>query len=93
MLQEGRARGAVVDIMREVLATLPLYVWLVALPQLTSRVCHPHAETQKFTQHVLTRVTQAFPHQARRCCPRRCLSSWRAHALLRWRAWYGWPGV
>ena len=63
--QEGKARGAVQDIMGEMLRGLPPYVWLVALPQLTSRICHPHAETQRFTQHILTRVTQAFPHQAR----------------------------
>jgi hypothetical protein len=53
------------DIMGEMLRSLPPYVWLVALPQLTSRICHPHFETQRFTQHILTRVTQAFPHQAR----------------------------
>ena len=63
--REERARKQVTEIMRDALGTLPLYVWLVALPQLTSRICHPHAGTQKLTQHILTRVTQAFPHQAR----------------------------
>ncbi len=46
---------------------LPLYVWLVALPQLASRVCHAHTETQKMTQHILTRVTGDFPHQVTAC--------------------------
>ena len=55
--------------MGEMLRGLPPYVWLVALPQLTSRICHPHCETQRFTQHILTRVTQAFPHQARAAAP------------------------
>lgn len=61
--QERNARTAAVNVMQEFGKSLPLYVWLVALPQLTSRVCHPHAETQRITQHILTRVTAAFPHQ------------------------------
>ncbi|KAK9842495.1 hypothetical protein WJX81_002719 [Elliptochloris bilobata] len=62
--REDKARKLVQEIVCEAMRTLPLYVWLVALPQLTSRICHPHEPTQKLTQHILTRVTQAFPHQA-----------------------------
>jgi hypothetical protein len=61
--QERKARTAAVNVMQGFAKGLPLYVWLLALPQLTSRVCHPHAETQKITQHILTRVTANFPHQ------------------------------
>ena len=61
--QERNARTAAINVMQDLGKHLPLYVWLVALPQLTSRVCHAHAETQRITQHILTRVTAAFPHQ------------------------------
>ena len=71
--REERARRQVSDTMRDALKTLPLYVWLVALPQLTSRICHQHEGTRKLTQHILTRVTQAFPHQARGAHP----AAWR----------------
>ena len=49
--------------MQDLSKRLPMYVWLVALSQLTSRICHPHVETQRITQHILTRVTAQFPHQ------------------------------
>ena len=49
--------------MSGLIKALPLYVWLVALPQLTSRICHPHQETQGQIQHILTRLTCAYPQQ------------------------------
>ena len=49
--------------MQDLSKRLPMYVWLTALSQLTSRICHPHVETQRITQHILTRVTAQFPHQ------------------------------
>jgi hypothetical protein len=64
-LQERSARSEVLNVMQAFSKTLPLYVWLVALPQLTSRICHPHIETQRITQHILTRVTANYPHQVR----------------------------
>lgn len=62
-MQERAARTEVINIMSGNIKTLPLYVWLVALPQLISRICHPHLDTQKMIQHLLTRVTGAYPHQ------------------------------
>ncbi|BDA43155.1 Serine/threonine-protein kinase ATR at C-terminar half [Coccomyxa sp. Obi] len=61
--KERTARTEVINIMSGNIKTLPLYVWLVALPQLISRICHPHLDTQKMIQHLLTRVTGAYPHQ------------------------------
>lgn len=49
--------------MQRLAKDVPLYVWLVALPQLTSRICHPHHPTQDMTQHILTRLTGAYPQQ------------------------------
>lgn len=63
VVQERSARSEVVNVMQGCSKTLPLYVWLVALPQLTSRICHPHVETQRITQHILTRVTATYPQQ------------------------------
>ncbi len=62
-VQERTARTEVINIMSSNTKTLPLYVWLVALPQLISRICHPHLDTQKMIQHLLTRVTGAYPQQ------------------------------
>ncbi|KAK9914842.1 hypothetical protein WJX75_001188 [Coccomyxa subellipsoidea] len=61
--RERSARSEVINVMQGFSKTLPLYVWLVALPQLISRICHPHLETQRITQHILTRVTSAYPQQ------------------------------
>lgn len=56
-------RSEVYTVMQGLSKSLPMYVWLVALSQLTSRICHPHEETKHLTQHILTRVIAAFPHQ------------------------------
>ena len=42
---------------------LPLYTWLPALPQLTSRLCHPHAETRALIHELLYRLVKNFPNQ------------------------------
>ena len=42
---------------------LPLYTWLPALPQLTSRLCHPHAETRALIHELLHRLVRNFPNQ------------------------------
>lgn len=42
---------------------LPMYVWLVALPQLCSRLTHPHAECVKVTRNIITRVFMEYPQQ------------------------------
>lgn len=64
-VQEKGAQRSAANEMRSLVKTLPPYVWLVALPQLTSRICHPHRDTQTLMQHLLTRITAAFPQQAR----------------------------
>ena len=56
-------RTEVYTVMTGLAKSLPMYVWLVALSQLTSRICHPHDDTKHLTQHILTRVIGAFPHQ------------------------------
>lgn len=66
--QERSARSEVINVMQGSSKTLPLYVWLVALPQLISRICHPHLETQRITQHILTRVTSSYPQQVALLC-------------------------
>ena len=67
-LQERTAQADVQAVMQRLVKELPLYVWLVALPQLTSRICHPHQPTQDMTQHILTRLTASYPQQVR-CQP------------------------
>ena len=61
--QDRAVRTDVYTVMHGLAKSLPMYVWLVALSQLTSRICHPHDETKLLTQHILTRVIAAFPHQ------------------------------
>jgi len=43
---------------------LPLYTWLPALPQLTSRLCHPHHEVRQLIHELLYRLVKSFPNQA-----------------------------
>ena len=45
---------------------LPQYVWLVALPQLCSRMTHAHPDTAALTRSIITRVFVAYPQQVRR---------------------------
>ena len=42
---------------------LPVYKWLVALPQLTSRICHPSSDVKTLTQEILKTVASTFPQQ------------------------------
>lgn len=42
---------------------LPMYVWLVALPQLCSRLTHPHPDTATLTRNIITRVFMEYPQQ------------------------------
>jgi hypothetical protein len=53
------------DVMLGNTKALPLYVWLVSLQQLTSRVCHANQDTQRLTEHILVNVIAEHPHQAR----------------------------
>ena len=64
-MQERQAQTDVQAAMQKLSRELPQYAWLVALPQLTSRICHPHQPTQDMVQHILTRLTGSYPQQAR----------------------------
>ena len=61
---ERAQQGEVKALMRSLARSVPLHVWLCALPQLTSRICHADAEVAALTREMLTRLTQAYPHQA-----------------------------
>ena len=45
----GALSAEVTNVMQDLSKRLPMYVWLMALSQLTSRICHPHMETQRIT--------------------------------------------
>lgn len=62
--QDRAAQRHVGDAMQRLFKELPLYAWLVVLPQLSSRVCHPHQATQGMVQHILVGVTSSYPQQA-----------------------------
>ncbi|UPR01432.1 phosphatidylinositol kinase [Chloropicon primus] len=51
------------DLMLSFLKKVPKAVWLAALPQLISRICHPHPDVLKFTKHILSRTLHAYPDQ------------------------------
>jgi serine/threonine-protein kinase ATR len=44
--------------------SVPLAAWLTALPQLISRLCHPHPEVAALARSVVQRLLEAFPQQA-----------------------------
>ena len=54
--------------LRALAKKLAVYRWLAALPQLTSRICHPCAEVKAMMQEILRTVATTFPQQARTCC-------------------------
>ena len=64
-MQERTARTEVQNEVRSLMQKLPVYKWLVALPQLTSRICHPAADVKTLTQEILKTVATTFPQQAR----------------------------
>merc|ERR1719353_2813391 len=51
------------ELMLTFLKKVPQAVWLTALPQLISRICHPHSDVLKFTKHILSRTLHAYPDQ------------------------------
>ena len=62
--RERQARADVLAAMADLSKSLPPSAWLPALPQLTSRLCHPHADTRGAARALVTRVTAAHPHQS-----------------------------
>ena len=65
--QARTAQDAVQDVMRGLCQSLPAYVWLAALSQLASRICHPNTIVQKTTRNIVGKVLQAYPHQVSIC--------------------------
>lgn len=63
--KDRECAAAVAALMQELARSVPLHVWLTALPQLTSRICHSDAEVAGVTRGIITRVTQVYPHQVR----------------------------
>jgi len=53
----------VLEFMSHFVKKAPQAVWLSALPQLISRVCHPHPDVLKFTMHILARTLHVYPNQ------------------------------
>jgi len=61
---EREAARAVISQMASVTKSVPLHVWLTALPQLISRICHGNSEVATLIRMIVTQVTAAFPQQA-----------------------------
>jgi serine/threonine-protein kinase ATR len=49
--------------MRLGISKIPMYVWLGAMPQLISRVCHDNPAVKKELSNLIQKVFQAFPKQ------------------------------
>ena len=62
-VKERTASTEVTNVSKELASKLPSTSWLLVLPQLISRICHPYSEVAEVIQSILVRVTQAFPHQ------------------------------
>lgn len=69
--------------MQELKGALPLWVWITALPQLISRICHPDRETADFLQGLLVDLLLTFPDQARTDHGRTHGQTMDGHASLR----------
>jgi serine/threonine-protein kinase ATR len=61
---EREAARAVISQMASVTKSVPLHVWLTALPQLISRICHGNSEVATLIRMIVTQVTAAFPQPA-----------------------------
>ena len=49
--------------MRGLAGSLPTTAWLLALPQLISRICHSLSDVQQNVQSILVRLAEDFPQQ------------------------------
>ena len=78
--RERKVATAATNTMKDFTQRLPLYTWLPALPLLTARLCHPHAEVRQLIHELLYRLVKNFPNQvlwsmtamARSTRPRSC---------------------
>ncbi|GAX74920.1 hypothetical protein CEUSTIGMA_g2366.t1 [Chlamydomonas eustigma] len=62
--KERNAATQVVNLMKDLARTLSPSSWLLALPQLTSRICHPAPDVHSVVQTILVRIAEAYPQQA-----------------------------
>jgi len=53
----------VLDAVKEIVTKLPTYQWTVVLPQLVSRICHPHDATATTVKNLLKKLMMMFPQQ------------------------------
>lgn len=60
------AGNTIAGIMRDAAKRVPSYIWLLALPQLISRICHSNSDVNELNKHIITHVTAAFPQQVKR---------------------------
>lgn len=58
-----KALAEVNGIVSELRRTLPSYVFLVTLSQLTSRICHPNNQVARITRDIVQHVAEAYPNQ------------------------------
>ena len=61
--KERKVASKVTANLKTFASTLPLYVWLPALPQLSSRLLHPHQEVGALIHDLLYRLVKHFPNQ------------------------------
>ena len=59
----GKVGKKVFECISNFLKVAPQAVWLAALPQLISRICHPHEEVRKFIEHIISRTLHWYPNQ------------------------------
>lgn len=62
--QELAALPAATKIVSSLRDRVPSAVWMAALPQLISRVCHPQADVATLTRSIIAAAAQAHPQQA-----------------------------
>mmetsp|Transcript_10928 Transcript_10928/g.67521 ORF Transcript_10928/g.67521 Transcript_10928/m.67521 type:complete len:2630 (+) Transcript_10928:210-8099(+) len=61
--KERRIATEVMVLVQQCAKMLPVYVWLTALPQLTSHIAHINPDVQKITAHIIGKVLQCYPQQ------------------------------
>ena len=64
-LQVQAAGTTISGIMRDASKRVPSYIWLLALPQLISRICHSNPEVNELNKYIICHVAAAFPQQVK----------------------------
>lgn len=55
--------GQMNQLVAKLITKLPSYVFLTAMPQLISRICHPNAEVQEILEAIIVSVLSLHPQQ------------------------------